>query len=227
VSSFQEGINSGVWPLVLLGEGKLREELEALCIELGLRTATSADAACASRGSGNLIRCNNLVSNSPSLCSVSSVVDSPMHPIDMGLVVFAGFRQIEELPFFYRGAGAFIHPAISEPWGLVINEAMASGLPILSSKNVGAAEELVRDGINGFTFDPENIQELTSVLVTMAEMRVEQRAAMGEASRRMIADWGPERFAQGAEYAARAAMSAPQKRFSILDRILLEILIRK
>lgn len=193
-----------VWPLVLLGSGELRMKLEALCEELDIKVLSFEKG-------------NGLNPNS----------DKIKLPIGGGLVVFAGFRQIEELPSFYGSAGAFIHPALSEPWGLVINEAMASGLPILSSKNVGAAEELVRDGINGFTFDPEDVKELASVLLKMAEMRQEERKAMGEASRRMIADWGPERFAQGAEYAAQVAMSASRKRFRILDRILLEILIRK
>jgi 1,2-diacylglycerol 3-alpha-glucosyltransferase len=187
------------WPLLLLGNGEQCLELMERCKELGLSVA-------------NFENTNQL---------------KLQIPAGEGCVAFAGFRQIKELPFFYGGAGAFIHPALSEPWGLVINEAMASGLPILSSKNVGAAEELVRDGINGFTFDPEKVNELVGLLLKMAEMRQEERKTLGEASRRMIADWGPERFAQGAEYAARAAMSAPQKRFSIIDRILLEILIRK
>jgi hypothetical protein len=81
--------------------------------------------------------------------------------------------------------------------------------------------------VNGFTFDPQNIEELAGLLMKMSQMRQEDRAAMGEASRRLIADWGPERFALGAQEAARAAMSAPPKRAGILDRILLEILIRK
>lgn len=208
--SFQE--SSGVvWPLVLLGDGELRGELEALCEELGIK-AFSFQGSVFSREEESNLKLNSYKLKTPAAG---------------GLVVFAGFRQIEELPFFYGGAGVFIHPALSEPWGLVINEAMASGLPILSSKNVGAAEELVRDGVNGFTFDPENIQELAGMLVKMADMRQEEREAMGEASRRLIADWGPERFARGAQEAVRAAMSAPPKRVGLLDRFLLEILIRK
>ena len=209
VESLQE--SGEIWPLVLLGDGDMRGELEALCRKLAIIACSFQGSVC----SGQDVR------------ALDRNYYPPKDAAASGFVVFAGFRQIEELPFFYGGAGAFVHPALSEPWGLVINEAMASGLPILSSKNVGAAEELVHNGTNGFTFDPENIQELARVLVRMAVMRQEDRKSMGEASRRMIADWGPERFAQGAEYAARAAMSAPHKRFSIINRILLEILIRK
>jgi glycosyltransferase involved in cell wall biosynthesis len=144
-----------------------------------------------------------------------------------GCVVFAGFRQVEELPFFYGGAGVFIHPAVSEPWGLVINEAMASELPILSSGNVGAAEELVQEGVNGFLFDPEDVEELAGLMARMSGMSSEERLAMGRASERLILEWGPERFARGAQEAVRVAMYAPMKCAGILDRILLEVLIRK
>jgi glycosyltransferase involved in cell wall biosynthesis len=142
-----------------------------------------------------------------------------------GLVVFSGFRQIWELRDFYSRAGAFIHPALSEPWGLVINEAMASGLPILSSHNVGAADELVRDGINGFSFDPEDVEELAELMLRLAVLPPEDRQAMGEASQRLIAGWGLERFVQGANEAARVAMAESAKRAGFLDRVLLAVLM--
>jgi len=207
----------GVWPMVLLGDGELRGDLEGLCGELGLRIADSG---------GLIAEGSKLVPSSAtgdSLDAGRSSLDSAAQ----GAVIFAGFRQVEELPFFYAGAGAFIHPALAEPWGLVINEAMASGLPILSSNNVGAAEELVQGGVNGFSFDPENVDELAGLMGRVAGMSPEERVAMGEASRRLIAEWGPERFARGAEEAARLALAGPAKRAGVFDRVLLEVLIRR
>jgi glycosyltransferase involved in cell wall biosynthesis len=134
---------------------------------------------------------------------------------------------VEELPAFYAGAGAFIHPALSEPWGLVINEAMASGLPIISSRNVGAAKELVQEGVNGFTFDPEDIEELARLMVRIENLPHKERAAMGSESRRIIAKWDPECFAQGVMQSAQAAIEGSAKRLGFLDRLLLEILIHK
>jgi glycosyltransferase involved in cell wall biosynthesis len=113
VGSFQslegslQGGTAKIWPLVLLGDGELRAQLEGLAQKLDL-TVDSPD-----------LKLNSYKLNTPP---------------NGGLVVFAGFRQIDELPAFYAGAGAFVHPAWEEPWGLVINEAMASGLPVLSSK---------------------------------------------------------------------------------------------
>jgi glycosyltransferase involved in cell wall biosynthesis len=98
------------------------------------------------------------------------------------LVVFPGFRQIGELPGFYAGAGAFVHPALEEPWGLVINEAMASGLPVLSSRNVGAAEELVVEGKTGYLFDPNSVEEIASALVKIVAMEPRERLAMGRSA---------------------------------------------
>ena len=223
VGSLQEGKKA--WPMVLLGDGELRGKLESLCGELGLRIE------------GGTTKDTNLHEreDKPGACGVEHTKGENLKlnsyklktPSEGGCVIFAGFRQVEELPFFYAGAGAFIHPALSEPWGLVINEAMASGLPILSSGNVGAAEELVQEGVNGFSFDPYDVEGLAGLMAQMAGMSVEKRLAMGKASERLILEWGPERFARGAQEAVRAAMSAPMKCAGILDRILLEMLIRK
>ena len=165
--SFQQGGLATIWPLVLLGDGELREELEALCGELGLRTAGEL-----SHGGTEHIEGEHLKLNSYKLKTIAVG----------GMVVFAGFRQIEELPAFYARAGAFVHPALEEPWGLVINEAMASGLPVLSSRNVGAAEELVVEGKTGYLFDPKNVEEIASALVKIVAMEPEKRLAMGRAA---------------------------------------------
>lgn len=192
------------WPLVLLGDGELRPELKALCKNLGLPILDCEQA-------------DDLKLNSYKLKT----------PAEGGLVVFPGFRQVDEIREFYAGAGAFIHPALEEPWGLVINEAMASGLPILSSKNVGAAEELLHEGVNGFSFDPTSVEDLAAALERLAELPCTEREAMGAVSKSIISNWGPERFAQGVREAVGVAMTRPSKRAGIFDRILLEILIHK
>jgi len=192
------------WPLVLLGDGDSRGELQTHCANLGLPIADCEEAV-------------HLKLKSYKLKTAP----------EGGLVVFPGFRQVDEIREFYAGAGAFVHPALEEPWGLVINEAMASGLPILSSKNVGAAEELLQEGANGFSFDPTNVEELAAVLKRMAEFPRPEREAMGDASKIIISNWGPERFSEGVREAVGVAMSFPLKRAGILDRMLLGILIRK
>jgi glycosyltransferase involved in cell wall biosynthesis len=118
---------------------------------------------------------------------------------DLGLtgVTWPGFVQYPELPIYFSLAGAFIHPAKSEAWGLVVNEAAATGTPLLVSRTVGAAQELVRDGENGFLFDPNSVQDIASVLHRIAERTAEERSVMGSAAQRTASKWGPERFGSG------------------------------
>lgn len=165
--SFQQGGVESIWPLVLLGDGELRGDLEALCGELGLKTTMGF-----SHGGTEHTEGKNLKINSYKLKTSN----------EFGVVAFAGFRQIEELPAFYAGAVAFVHPALEEPWGLVINEAMASGLPVLSSRNVGAAEELVIEGKTGYLFNPKSIEEMADAMVKIVGMGPEARLAMGRAA---------------------------------------------
>jgi len=127
--------------------------------------------------------------------------------LNLSGVVFAGFRQVEELPIFYGLAQAFIMPSShSEQWGLVVNEAMASGLPVLVSKACGCARDLVQEGVNGFTFDPYDVEGLARLMLMMSSGEVDL-GAMGEASRQIIANWTPEVFAENLFKAIEAAIA--------------------
>jgi glycosyltransferase involved in cell wall biosynthesis len=114
-------------------------------------------------------------------------------------VHWPGFVQYEDLPAVYRSAGVFVHPARREPWGLVVNEAAAAGLPLIVGRRVGAACELVREEENGFLVDPDDIESLAGLLVRVSRMSNAERRSMGEASRRIAADFGPERFGRALE----------------------------
>jgi glycosyltransferase involved in cell wall biosynthesis len=145
--------------LCLLGDGDQRQALEELCRAKGLTVLQSAPwEEQASASTAHSAR-----------------------------VLFPGFRQIEELPRFYAHALALVHPAIAEPWGLVINEAMAAGLPILSSSNVGAAEELLDDGVNGYQFDATSTTSISLALSRFLALTHEQRQQMGKMSERLLA----------------------------------------
>jgi glycosyltransferase involved in cell wall biosynthesis len=121
-----------------------------------------------------------------------------------GLVHFPGFITYENVPYWYAFAGAFVHPAIQEQWGLVVNEAAASGLPILCSNTVGAAAELVKNGLNGFTFQPLDGDAITEALLNTHQLGTDSLAAMGKASQEIVAQWGPQRFAEGLSSAVSA-----------------------
>src|SRR6478672_11311589 len=130
-----------------------------------------------------------------------------------------GFKRYDELPVYYAFAKAFVHASTTEQWGLVVNEAVASGLPVIVSNRCGCAPELVNG--NGFTFNPTNEDELVTRLLEMASFSDEERKQLGENSYRIAANFAPERFGKGLECAARMAMGVPQKKFGPIDRALL------
>jgi glycosyltransferase involved in cell wall biosynthesis len=140
-----------------------------------------------------------------------------------------GFKQYGELPVYYGLAGAFVHASTMEPWGLVVNEAMASGLPVLVSNRCGCAPDLVQEGVNGFTFDPSNAAQMAEMMLRLASISGGENTLerMGEASRQIIGAWGPERFAQGLLSAAETALKHPGPRLELLDRVLLRGLMCK
>jgi glycosyltransferase involved in cell wall biosynthesis len=110
-----------------------------------------------------------------------------------------GFLQADELAKWYAFAGAFVLASVSEPWGLVANEAAASGLPLLVSDRCGCAETLVPDppGQTGWRFDPCDEPGLARLLHHMAALPEPTRAVLGRRAAEVVAPWGPERFAMG------------------------------
>jgi glycosyltransferase involved in cell wall biosynthesis len=148
---------------------------------------------------------------------------------DLGLqhsVLLPGFKQYDELPAYFVLAGAFVHASTTEQWGLVVNEAMASSLPVLVSNRCGCARDLVRDGINGFTFDPGNTETLAGLMQKISASGF-PLSTFGSESRRLIADWGPARFANGLKAAAAKAMNAGPPSIQLMDRLVLRALLRQ
>lgn len=155
--------------------------------------------------------------------------DGPLRPdlerIAAGIdgVTFAGFRQIDELPAYYALASAYVHPARADQWGLVVNEAMAAGLPVVVSRGAGCAPDLVREGANGWTVPPDDIDALAAALGRIAADGTD-RAIMGRRSQEVIAAYTPEAFAEGLWDAASAALARAHRPFPLVPRVLLALL---
>lgn len=144
-------------------------------------------------------------------------------------VHFYGFRQIEENPLFYALADAFILPSLWEEWGLVVNEAMASGLPVVVSETAGCAEDLLEEPApaqmspdelqrvsqlnlkdrlrqNGLLFNPESSEELARAL-WLLESCPELRRHMGQMSRKIVEKFSCDNFAENALRAVQMALN--------------------
>ena len=110
-------------------------------------------------------------------------------------VFFEGFVQQEELPVYYTSADIFVLPSLSDPWGIVINEAMAFGLPVISTDVAGVTYDLVKDGVNGFVVKAGNSSELYNALKKLCESP-ELRKKMGKKSLELVKEYTPENWAK-------------------------------
>ncbi|QSR85454.1 glycosyltransferase family 4 protein [Methylacidimicrobium sp. B4] len=122
-------------------------------------------------------------------------------------VLVRGFVPTSDLPPYYAFADGLVLPSTIEPWGLVVNEAMAAGLPVVASETCGSAPDLVGSA-NGFLFSPGDTDGLAALLMRVASMAEEERRALGKESERIIQGFGPQQWAKGLMSAARAAREA-------------------
>ena len=135
-------------------------------------------------------------------------------------VHFLGHKSARELTPVYAFAKCFVLPSTREPWGLVVNEAMAASLPVVVSDRCGCAEDLVQHGQNGFVFDPSDERQLTTCLTHMSSLSTEARLRQGERSFERIAIFSPQNFGQEVAAIADAAngiMSGESKRGSAFE----------
>ena len=132
-----------------------------------------------------------LVGNGPQLDEISAFIGE----YNLSDVFMPGFRQKEELVRFYGAADVLILPSLSEPWGLVVDEALTCGMPVIVSNKCGSAPDLVKEGENGFTFDPQDVEGLTEIMSRFAlgEVNIEK---MGAASREIIESFTPQNAAK-------------------------------
>ena len=124
---------------------------------------------------------------------------------------FPGFIQYDQLPSYYGLASAFVHVSTVEQWGLVVNEAAASKLPLVVSQTTGSAECLVKQDQNGFLCDAFDTHSITEALGNIASLSWERLDKMGMRSAQIVSDFGPQQFATGVLKAANFAVKNPRR----------------
>jgi 1,2-diacylglycerol 3-alpha-glucosyltransferase len=176
--------------LVIVGDGELAAKLRQHCAALGhpVRDVSHDD----------------FTSETPPLSLVGPTQKPEVH--------FYGPRKINELPTFFALAHAFVLPSIEEEWGLVVNEAMASGCPVIVSERAGCARDLlpevfagesqsyclaqqVKLRTSGVLIDPERVEDLVHALKMMTFSR-ELRESMAASAERVVERYSPRRFAE-------------------------------
>ena len=132
-----------------------------------------------------------LVGDGPVMAEIKQLIDKE----NISGITLTGMLQPEEVKKEYAKSSVLILPSISEPWGLVINEAMASGLAVVASDRCGANPELVEHGNNGYIFDPENIEELCDYMMKFSE-DPDLSKQMGARSLEIIKQFSPSAYAE-------------------------------
>jgi len=118
--------------------------------------------------------------------------------------VFHGFQDQQGMARLYAAADALILPSLSERWGLVVNEAMASGLPVFVSGRCGCVPDLVQHGVNGWRFDPADDASLEEALDRFGRLPDADLRQWGEASRAIISRWNHSETIAGFRRAFRS-----------------------
>lgn len=116
--------------------------------------------------------------------------------LGMDNVVFGGFINQAELPKIYAASDIFVLPSENEPWGLIVNEVMCAGIPVVVSGEVGCVADLVKDGVNGYQTKAGDVESLAIALEKLLADDI-QRRKMGVASLSIIRDWSYEQCRQG------------------------------
>jgi len=127
-----------------------------------------------------------------------------------GTIQFPGFVHRDELPEVYGLADGFIFPTWSDPWGLVVNEAMACSLPVIATSVAGCTLDLVREGCNGFVVPPRDPAQLAVAMARLAEDSA-VRIEMGSCSRKQAEASSPAAWAEGLVKAVESVGANQQK----------------
>lgn len=111
-------------------------------------------------------------------------------------VHFVGFVQHEDLPFYLALADVFLFHTLYDPFGLVLSEAMAAELPVVSSIHAVSTHDLIEEGVTGFRMDPTHTMESADTVHRVLTLSPEQRAAIGQAAYRRVLECDVETAAE-------------------------------
>jgi glycosyltransferase involved in cell wall biosynthesis len=120
----------------------------------------------------------------------------------LGNVRFAGYKQKLELPKWYAISDIFVFPTFDDGYGLVIDEAMACGLAVISTSAVGEIRDRIEDGANGYVVPPGDSRALAERMLALANSS-QARALMGERSVWKVQGHTPENWARDFEHIVR------------------------
>lgn len=137
-----------------------------------------------------------------------------------------GFVQYSDLPSYYKQASCFVHIALTEQWGLVVNEALASGLPAIVSDRCGSTRELILDDFNGWIVNPTERHEIVDAMILASNKSNTALESMGLNSRGIIKNWDVDRFGSGVFQAIEKSGHNAIGKMNTYDKLALHLALR-
>lgn len=151
------------------------------------------------KGFDVLLKAASILEEEVTICFVGGVPTEEYIELKDSLklnnVVFEGFKQKNQLREYYLAADMFVLPTREDIWGLVINEAMANALPVITTNNCAAGNELIKDGINGYLIDVDDVTALARRIDELAKNR-DLRESMARANFSKIQEYTIEKMAK-------------------------------
>jgi glycosyltransferase involved in cell wall biosynthesis len=109
-------------------------------------------------------------------------------------ISFLGSKSLEDIALLFQTCTALVLPSHSEPWGLVVNEALSYGCPVVVSSACGCVPDLVREGVTGYAFEAHNVDQLAQALDSVRHLSSD-RQAVARKCLELVSDYTPERAA--------------------------------
>lgn len=149
-----------------------------------------------------------IVGSGPLEHTVESLISTLPDP---SAVTVMPFVQMSQLLDIYRNSHSLILASLKDTWGLVVNEAIASGIPVLVSNKCGCVPDLVENRVTGYTFPVGKPSALSECLFEVEALDSKSKQTMIEKAKLRLNDFSPQSFAHGLEQACEAAISNPEK----------------
>ena len=129
--------------------------------------------------------------------------------------------QIYDLVNYYKNASAFILPSYFDNWGLVVNEAISSGLPCIVSQNCGCAVDLIKNNVTGFVFNPNKNYELQNYMKKVESLTKDEKLRMVSLARTNLKNYDLDIFSKNLKKAIVFSIKNPKK--SLISSLLLRL----
>jgi hypothetical protein len=132
---------------------------------------------------------------------------------------FLGNVSYEDLPEVYAKAGVLVFPTLADTWGVVVNEALAAGLPVLGSTYSQAVKQLVVDGKDGWTFRADQPEEMYAAIDRCLSTPADRLQAMRAEAQRTAMELTPVRVASMIQAAIESCLNSSNGQSSVEQEV--------